>query len=163
MQSGDLVFCHSKGLIGSGIRWAQRRLRNIGNEHMWNHVAVLNEQLPDGDWTVIQADAHGVQDNDLLSTIAPGGVYEVRPLPDKVDRQDFLSFLRMQTGASYGYLSILSVAVDLFLPESICLRKNNTWICSGLVAGALWFAGFPRMTEVGDLYTVTPAEIASWV
>jgi hypothetical protein len=163
MNSGDLIFCHSKGLIGSGIRWAQRRLRNVGEEHKWNHVAVLHEQLPDGDWTVIQADAHGVRSDDRLSTIAPGGVYEIRPLPDSVNRKLFMEFLLIQTGAKYGYLSILSVALDLFLPESICLRKNGTWICSGLVAGALWFGGFPKMLDVTDLYTVVPAEIASWV
>lgn len=163
MKQGDLVFCHSKGLIGAGIRFCQRRIRNIGEEHKWNHVAVLNEQLPDSDWTVIQADAKGVRDSDRLSTIAPGGIYEIKSLPQNLDPVKFVGFLKMQVGAKYGYLSILSVALDLFLPESICLRKNGTWICSGLVAGALWFAGFPKMVDVTDLYTVVPAEIASWV
>lgn len=163
MQAGDLVFCHNKGLIGAGIRWAQRRLHNIGTAHKWNHVGILNERLENGDWTVIQANSKGVSDNGLLSEIAPGGLYEVHSLPSEVDRTLFLAFCRLQVGAEYGYLSDISVALDLFLPESICLRRSGTWICSGLVAGGLWFCGYPKMADVTDLYTVTPAEIYSWV
>jgi len=160
MKSGDLVFVHSKGIIGAGIRWAQRRVPNLHRTYKWNHVAVLNEQVGD-DWTVIQADAKGVSDTDLLSTIAPGGNYEVVSLPTSVDSGRFLGFLRMQVGARYGYLSIASIALDLFLPNSICLRKTGTWICSGLVAGALWFSGYPAAVDWQDLYTVMPAEIAN--
>lgn len=158
MQAGDIVVCTSKGLIGASIRWAQKR----SGEKDWdkNHVAVLNEQVGN-DWTVIQADAAGVTDNELLSTIAPGGSYSIINLPSTIDRGRFLTFLRTQVGSKYGYLSIVSCSFDMWLPDAICLRRADTWICSGLVAGALWFCGFPAAADWHDLYTVTPAEITA--
>lgn len=159
MKSGDLVLCHSKGLIGSAIRWAERKMFN--NQYAkWNHVGILDRQDQNGNWFVIQAEAKGVTDIHTLDTIAPGGEYEIVPLPAGLDKDKFLKFARAQVGAEYGWLSILSCALDMFLPDSICLRKNETWICSGLVAGALWFAGFTDAMTWPDLYTVTPAEIA---
>jgi hypothetical protein len=160
MNSGDLVFCKTSGIIGHAIRRAQKRLHNLGMHHQWNHVAVLDRQLPDGNWTVIQAEPRGVTNDKTLETL---GEYEVVSLPSEVAKTRFLAFLRMQVGSQYGFLSIASVALDLFLPESICVRRPGTWVCSALVGGALWFCGFPKMSEVTDLYTLTPAEISSWV
>jgi len=160
VEAGDIVLCHSKGLIGASIRWAQRRVKIEKKNSKWNHVAVLKEKVGD-DWVVIQAEAAGVTDNKLLSSVAPGGMYEVVPLPAQVNRADFLNFLHTQISKPYGFLTIFSCALDMFLPDSICLRKNNTWICSGLVAGALWFCGYPQACDWHDLYTVTPAEIAN--
>lgn len=169
MQSGDIVICHSTGLIGAGIRWVQHRMRGlyevspIGEEKwwQWNHIAVLNQDMGNGDWTIFQAEARGVTDYRLLSTVAPGGEYKVISLPDHVDRAMFLKFLSSQVGKRYGYLSIVSCFFDLILPDSICLRQNDTWICSALVAAALWFAGFSAAMHWTDLYTVVPAEIAA--
>jgi hypothetical protein len=162
MKSGDLVLCHSKGLIGAGIRWAQRSMRHDPTKTWWqyNHVAVLNADMGNGDWTIYQAEARGVTDYRLLSTVAPGGCYKVIPLPDHVDRGLFIKFLSEQVDKHYGYLSILSCFVDMILPDKVCLRRSDTWICSGLVAGALWFGGFKGAFAWPDLYTVTPAEIA---
>jgi len=164
MQEGDLVFCHSKGIIGSGIRWSQRHMQ-YSSYSRWNHVAVLdriayqdNDSEPE--WFVIQAEAAGVTNNHTLSSVAPGGTYEIISLPAHVDRDKFLEFVRSQVGAEYGYLSIASCALDMFLPDSICLRKADTWICSGLVAGGLMFAGFDCAKTWVDIYTVVPAEIA---
>lgn len=158
MKAGDLVLCHSKGIIGRSIRWAQRNLENNGYSE-WNHVAVLDRQVG-GEWYVIQAEAAGVTDNKPLSSVAPGGKYEVCPLPGEIDENLFLHFVRSQVGSKYGFLTILSCAFDMALPDAICLRRNKTWICSGLVAGGLWFSGYLKVLGWGDLYTVTPAEIA---
>lgn len=158
MKAGDLVLCHSTGIIGKGIRWAQRNLEN-SHFSQWNHVAILDRKMGD-EWYVIQAEASGVTNDKPLSSVAPGGKYEIVPLPDDVDENLFLHFVRSQVGSSYGFLTILSCAMDMFLPDSVCLRRNNTWICSGLVAGGLWFSGFLEATRWGDLYTITPAEIA---
>lgn len=170
MKSGDIVICRSSGLVGKGIRFAQRRMRKhylhspiAGHDDKWwrwNHVAVLNKDMGNGDWTIFQAEAKGVTDYRLLSTVAPGGEYIVIPLPAKANRAKFLAFLKTQVGKHYGYLSILSCFVDMILPDKVCLRRSDTWICSGLVAGALWFAGFPGAFAWPDLYTVVPAEIA---
>jgi hypothetical protein len=169
MKPGDIVICRSKGLIGAGIRFAQRRMRKhyvnspIANTEdkwwQWNHVAVIRK-ASGKDWLIYQAEAKGVTDDRLLSSVAPGGQYRVVKLPACVDREKFLKFLELQTGKKYGYLSILSCFVDMILPDAVCLRRSDTWICSGLVAAALWFAGFEPATVWPDVYTVVPAEIA---
>ena len=157
VKPGDLVICRSKGIIGASIRFAQRRAKRVDWE--WNHVAVLSEQNEKGEWLIIQAEAKGVTDDKTLESVAPGGTYKVVELPPLVNRGKFLEFVRSQVGSRYGFLTIFSCALDMALPDSICLRQSKTWICSGLVAGGFWFAGFPKVLEWPDLYTVTPADI----
>jgi len=159
MQTGDLVFCHTTGLIGRAIRVAQY-FDGDGKFSKWNHVAILDRQDSDGKWFVIQAEPKGVTDDKYLDDVAPGGNYEIVPLPQGCDRSKFLEFARFQVGFSYGFITIFSCAIDILLPNSICLRKANSWICSGLAAGSLWFAGFEPAKSWPDLYTRTPAQIA---
>lgn len=158
MKPGDLVLCHSAGILGRAIRIAERRLQDSRYAE-WNHVAIL-DRLVDGDWYVIQAEAKGVTNDKKLTSVAPGGRFEIIPLPLKADRMKLLTFARAQVGDKYSWLSIFSAAFDMWLPDAICLRKGDTWICSGLVAGALWFAGFEPLMKLNDVYTCTPAEIA---
>lgn len=161
MNSGDLVFCSTKGIIGKGIRWAQRREQN-DRYSRWNHVAILDRRdNVTGEWFIIQAEPTGVTNDKLLSSI--NGDYEIIPLPVILNPDKFLEFVRAQVGHKYGYLSIFSCALDMFLPDSICLRKDGTWICSGLVAGALWYCGFKKVTTWSDMYTETPAGLARLV
>lgn len=156
--AGDLVFAHSTGIIGKAIRFAER-IRGKGGDN-WNHVAVLHRKV-DGVWYIIQAEASGVTADKTLESVAPGGSYEVVRLPLLVDRHAFLGFAWSQVGAKYGFLSILSCAVDIIIPDSICLRQAKTWICSGLVAAGLFAAGheFARNWARADLYTTMPSEI----
>lgn len=156
MNRGDLVFCHTQGIIGKGIRWAQRN-EGDGRYAKWNHVAILDRLDANGNWLVIQAEPRGVTDDKGLDSL---GIYEIISLPQSVDAKKFLSFVRSQVGHSYGFLSILSCAVDMFLPDSICLRQANTWICSGLAAAGLMYGGFVDATSWSDLYTRTPAYLA---
>lgn len=159
MESGDLVFCTSKGLIGASIRWAQRReFSEIYSQY--NHVAILDRGV-DGEWYVIQAEASGVTNDKKLDSVAPGGKYKVVSLPGGVDRAKFLEFARSQVGSSYGFTTILSCALDILLPDRICLRKSGTWICSGLAAASLMYGGFIGAQGWPDLYTVIPSDIAS--
>ena len=159
LQDGDIVFAHTKGLIGRAIRFAQKHDRAQKGQSKWNHAAVVYKD-DDGVFRVIQATAKGVTDNAHLEDIAPHGTYEILPLPFHVDRKQFLGFMASQVGSKYGFLTILSCAFDMYLPDAICLRRANTWICSGLIAGGLWFAGFEGALDWPDLYTVTPAQLA---
>lgn len=158
MKPGDIVLCHSKGIVGSAIRWAQRRdYSEVFSQY--NHVAILDRC--EGDvWYIIQAEAAGVTSDKTLESVAPGGAYRIIALPSSVDQGKFLEFARSQVGARYGFTTILSCAMDVLLPESVCLRKYGTWICSGLVAASLMFSGFKPVQGWGDIYTVFPSEIA---
>jgi len=159
MKPGDLVLCHSTGILGRAIRVAERRLQNSKFAE-WNHIAILDRPSPDGDWFVLQAESSGVTNDKKLSSVAPGGRYEVIPLPVGVDVDKVLAFARAQVGDAYSWLSILSCAFDMWLPQAICFRRGSTWICSGLAAAALWFGGFEKLVHLNDVYTCTPAEIA---
>jgi hypothetical protein len=158
MEPGDVVLCHSEGIVGSAIRWAQRR-EYSGAFSQYNHVAII-DRIEDGVAYIIQAEAAGVTNDKQLESVAPGGTYRVIPLPESVDKDKFLEFARSQVGALYGFTTILSCALDVLLPESICLRKYGTWICSGLVAAALMYGGFKPTQGWGDIYTTFPSEIA---
>ena len=157
-KAGDLVFAHSTGVIGKAIRFAER-IRGKGGDN-WNHVAVLSKQV-DGVWYIVQAEAKGVTNDKTLDSVAPGGSYKVVPLPLEVDRYSFVIFIWSQVGARYGFLSILSCALDIIIPDAICLRQAKTWICSGLVATGLLAGDYPPAEEWArkDLYTTMPSEI----
>ena len=161
MNPGDLVFCSTKGIIGKSIRWAQHFMP-YSKYSKWNHVAILDRYV-DGKWYIIQAQPKGITDNLTLDESAFGGTFEVVELPRTTNRDLVLRFARSQVGLKYSYLSILSCAIDNILPDAICLRKSRTWICSGLVAGALWYGGFPKAMQWPDLYSITPAEVANAV
>ena len=148
MNPGDLVFCHTKGVIGASIRWAQRFMPS-SKYSKWNHVAILDRYV-DGKWYLIQAQPKGITNTLTLDESAFGGTYEVLDLPSSANRENVLMFARSQVGLKYSYLSI-------------CLRKSKTWICSGLVAGALWYGGFPKAMQWPDLYSITPSEVAGAV
>ena len=156
-EAGDLVFCHSKSFISWAIRVAQR-LRNRPEDARWNHTAILDREV-NGEWYVIQAEGAGVTSTRKLSEVAPGGELKIIRLPETLSRKKFLDFARSQVSDPYGYLTILSIAVDFLLPRSVCLRKSGTWVCSALVAGGLWYAGYPKAMTWPDLYQVTPADL----
>ena len=158
-RPGDVVFMQTKGIIGKAIRIAQRRLLEHRYAH-WNHVGILHEKQANGDWTVIQAQPKGITDHGLLSEMA-GEKYEIIALPSYVSPDDVLAFAKAQVGKEYGFASVLSAALDMVLPRQVCLRRADTWICSGLVMAALWYAGLPASLHIDDLYSITPAEVAN--
>jgi len=156
MNAGDLVFCHSSGIIGRAIRlgeWIRFRRGSF-----YNHVAMLYKQTPDGDWLVIQAEAHGVTNTGLLSTIAPGGSYVVCANPaSSVPRAG--GFMAQQVGAKYGFLTIASLIVTILTPVFFSFRMPNTWICSAVSAESLRVGGWVR--NWADVYQVTPSQLWS--
>jgi len=161
MKPGDIGFAHTTGIIGKAIRVGEA-LRGNKNGAKWNHAFLLSEQLPDGDWLIIQAEAHGVTCDKRLSQVAPNGHYEIIPLPNyRVKRENVMVFANQQVGTKYGIVTILSCVLDILLPDAICLRRANTWICSGLVAASLMFGGWWDIIGAAkqDIYTITPAEL----
>jgi len=154
-RAGDIGFSHGTDLIARAIQFAEKR---EGDPGFYNHTFALLEPTPDGnDWVVIQAQMKGVTDTCKLSDVSPNGSHEVVPFPDKyADRGLFIEFLMAQVGDEYSMLAILSCALDMVLPEKICLRDYATWICSGLIGGGLMYAGHPASKTWGDLYTNTP-------
>lgn len=151
-QPGNLVFCHSTDIIGKSIRLGEWLRFRTGD--FYNHVAVI-----DHDGTVIQARARGVTAGDALATIAPGGSYEVIPVPD-ADPNKIIEFARAQVGNEYGYISIVSIALRILVPKWLPLpsiRQNSTWICSALGGESARFGGW--LHNWPDLFNVVPSEL----
>jgi hypothetical protein len=159
MQRGDIVACTSHGFLGAAIRHCQKR----DHEEHWdiNHIAVLNEPVVD-DWTVYQAEAHGVTDSALLSSVTHKGRHFIIPFPDQeAVRSDFLEYITDKVGDHYDWVTIFSDALNMYLPDPVIIRRSNTYICSGLAGAALLYAGYPPMVRVDDIYSITPASIIS--
>lgn len=152
--AGDLVRCHSKGMVSRAIRWGEWLRWRRGSE--WNHFAWLDHD--EAGWIVGQAEGHGVTCDKTLASIAPGGTYEIVPLPPGVDRAKVLEFLRAQVGRPYGFLTIVSIVITLISPKFLNVMLPDTWICSAVVAEGLraggWIHNWP------DVYQVTPAQLS---
>jgi len=170
-QLGDAVFCHSTNIFGKAIRYGQKLHGFAPEFRIWNHIAWLDEPIKDAngvitDWQVGQAIAHGVDNSHRLSTIAPGGKYEIVSMNSfttitgkPVDRDSVLATLRSQVGKEYGYLTIGAEVFNILTPHAINVefRQDDTWICSGLYAYGLHSGGASIPT---DLYHTMPAQIA---
>jgi hypothetical protein len=166
-QPGDLVFCHSAGVVGAGIRLVERFRRAYSGAaeapgDNWNHVAVLvsvkGRRNNPANWTVLQAEGKGVAAA-ALSSVAPGGNYEIVRLPVTCEASKVTKFMRAQTGSRYGFVTVASILVTLLTPRFFDVMKPGTWICSAVAAESMRYGGW--LHNWGDLYTVSPAEL--WV
>jgi len=110
------------------------------------------------DWVVGQAEARGVTLGATLATVAPGGSYEIVPVPAGVDRAKELEFLRAQVGRRYGFVTIASILITILTPVFLNVMASDTWICSAVTAEGLraggWIHNWP------DIYQVNPAQLA---
>lgn len=147
---GDLVGCHSKGFVGSAIRFIEH-----GGEY--NHIAWLDHQDAAGEWTIGQAVGKGVTCESKLSTVAPGGSYVILQAPAEVNRGRALAFARAQVGAEYGFVECASIVATLYTPKFVNVMKPNTWICSA-VGAEMWRAG-GWVHNWPDIYQVLPQQL----
>jgi len=177
-KPGYLVFCHGVGIVSRAIRLDQRLNRDTDWEV--NHVAILDAPIYDIplspvrtiiDWWVIQAEGHGVTGSRpdgsgfhraKLSSVAPGGYYEVVAPPSGINLADVVGFAREEVGAEYGFFSIASLVIDQISPKWFpAFRRRDTWICSALAAEALRAGGW--LHDWDDVYQVRPAQLRAAV
>lgn len=167
-RPGDLVFCHSAGIVGGAIRLAESFRRDWDDDHLaseqpgdeWNHVAVLSSCVGAShnpfNWWVIQAEGRGVTES-LLGDVAPDGRYEIVRLPTGCEPARVLAFMRLALGDRYGFVTIASIVATLLSPRFFNVMAPGTWICSAVAAEALRFAGW--LHDWPDIYQVSPAEL----
>jgi hypothetical protein len=167
-EPGDLVFCHSTGIIGKGIRFAERfrRDRKDAKEEpgaFWNHVAVLDgcwgkDRSDPAFWTVLEASARGVVVTSMQSAVGRGS-FDVVRLPTAANPRSVVKFMRTQTGSHYGFLTLLSILLTLFTPRFVNIMLPGTWICSAVAGEGMRFAGW--LKNWPDIYQVSPAQL--WI
>lgn len=154
VQPGDIGVAHSKGIIGWLIR--------VGTRSHWNHSFVVVEvNGPDPkDIVVVQAEAHGVE-YATLDKVAPGGSYAILPCPTGVNRSLVVAQAEAYVKDAYAFIMIASIAMNILIPFlHLYTMRANTLICSAVSALSL-HAGGHIYKPWGDLYSVTPAQIAT--
>lgn len=162
MQPGDIVLCHSSGVLPWLIRVFERLRYRKGSEPRWNHAAMLVYPAADNvpgefeDWCVIEAEVHGVQ-YAWLSSMGEHIVLDSRL--DQRGRDLAVAYANVALGSNYGFLTIASIIVNLLTPAIWQVTRPGTFICSGLVAHALEHGGyfFPLKWETDE---VMPADLA---
>ncbi len=162
IEPGDLIFCNGRGLVAWSIRAAERLSRDwdraLGHpQTRFNHVAIADHELDDGDWALIQALGSGVKvDRDSgPSRLSQLHHYSVVACP--ADRQLTLEFARAQEGRRYGFVSIISFVITMFSPSFVNVMVPHTWICSALAAESLRYGAW--LHDWPDIYQVTPAQL----
>ena len=155
---GDVIFAHAKkDFIGRAIQLAERLRWNGGAR--WNHAAIITDvDKVAGKIQIVQAESRGVTCKWFNSPgdIAPNGQVLVirRRQPDYLKS---VEFAKAQVSDPYGYLTILSIAVNIVAPWFLTVRKPGTWICSALVAESLRAGGW--LHDWQDIYMVSPAQL----
>jgi hypothetical protein len=159
---GDLVFCYGKGAIAWAIRTVERYRRDWGRvtEELgdkFDHVAIVDAALPDGDWTLIQALSDGVVEDKpgKPSRLSHYDGYVIATCPG--DRTLTVSFARAQVGHKYGFITILSFLITLFTPGFINVMLPKTWVCSALAGESLRYGNW--LHDWPDIYQVSPAQL----
>jgi len=159
---GDLVFCYGKGAVAWGIRMAERFRRDWRNASeargdKFDHVAIVEAPLPDGDWTLIQALGSGVVADapGKPSRLSHYDRYSVVACPG--DRSRTVAFARAQIGRPYGFVTIASILVTLLTPYFINVMLPETWICSALAGESIRFGAW--LHSWPDIYQVSPAQL----
>jgi hypothetical protein len=160
--SGDLVFCYGKGAVAWGIRMVERYRRDWGRDTeergaAFDHVAIVDASLPDGDWTLIQALSDGVVEDvpGKPSRLSHYERYAIAECPG--DRTRTVAFARSQVGHKYGFITILSFLLTLFTPGFINVMLPKTWVCSALAGESLRFGTW--LHDWPDVYQVSPAQL----
>jgi hypothetical protein len=152
VKPGDILLVQSNGALPRLIRLGER-LRRKGPWCQWSHIAVIVS--PEGD--TIEAQARGV----VRSQVSAHPVRQVADfgLTD-AQRAAAVAFAESCVGVKYGYLTILSIALDIFTPHLPRFRAGRTLICSELGARALEHGGW--ICPLLDTGTVEPSDLAYW-
>lgn len=150
MQAGDLILVRTSGFLARIIRlgeWLHRR----GRSCRWNHAAVAVSPTE-----VVEATGRGVARRPLRYT-------DFHVVPSRMsgeDRGQVVTFATSCVGVRYGYVTILSIALDLLTPAFWSFRSSRTLICSELAARA-WEHGGHVWPEL-DCARIMPSDLAFW-
>ncbi len=127
---GDFILCHKHGLVPAIIRAGQTVRARPGAR--WSHAAFV---VAPG--TIVEALTRQV----VRSPLTKYDHVEHRIVHthlDPVDVRQAVAFAESCVGQSYGFLTILGIALRFLTPgRGLWFGANGTEICSGLVAQAL--------------------------
>ena len=157
-QPGDFILTRSNTFSGKLIRFGQR-LRYSGADTKyigWNHAAVIET----ADGGLIEAVGTGVQ-RIHISHYAPTEYVLVRVdsfvYPE--DREQIVGFAQWCLEEEYGFMTIISIGLNLVFGGKFTFGVDGQSICSGLVARALERGNAIFQTTPSH---ITPADLAKF-
>jgi uncharacterized protein YycO len=131
---GDFILTHGTAWTSWFIRFGQRiRFRGKDSRYAhWSHAALIVS----GQGDVIEALGAGVQKRNIdVYKHTEYFVVRIDASPD--DRNEEVAFAEYCLGESYGFLTIVSIALGLLTGAKFTFAFDGQTICSGLVARAL--------------------------
>ncbi len=154
---GDFILTHGASWTSRMIRFGQK-LRYWGKDRIytrWNHAAIFVAQNGD----IVEALGAGVQRRNI--SVYKGTEYHVIHLQNALaeDRDHEVEFALACLDDSYGWLTILSIALSLLSASKFGFGVDGQEICSALVARCLERTGeiFPE-----DPWHLMPADLAKY-
>ena len=152
---GDFILTHGDAWTSKLIRFGQR-LRIHGEDRKftwWNHATLVASE----DGKLIEALGAGILRTNI-SKYKPVEYHLVRTGAEPLDRHEMVDFGEWAAGGkggsgrqTYGYVTILSIALTLLTGAKFTFSIEGQMICSGLVA---------RSEERGHaIFSLDPAHI----
>lgn len=154
---GDFLLTHGNSWTSRLIRFGQT-LRYRGPDKIyarWNHAAIFVSENGD----IVEALGGGVQRRNV--SVYKDTEYHVVRLANvaALDRKQEVEFALACLNDSYGFLTILSIALSLLSGSKLGFGVDGQEICSALVARCLERTGeiFPE-----DPWRLMPADLAKY-
>lgn len=152
---GDFILVSTKGVLAKLIRFGQfiRYHGKMKPFSRWNHAAMIIDE----DGTIVEAVGRGVITSNISEYINVEYYYVTTKL-NKQSRDQTVSACKSFIKDKYGFLTIVSITLDLITGIKMQLTNSNTMICSAVVAQSLWAGGiiFDR-----NPYQMMPADLAA--
>lgn len=155
-QPGDFILTHNSTWSAKLVQFGQKlRYRGADSRYArWNHTALI----VDNQGSIIEAIGRGISQTHL-SDYKPTEYYVVHIDASDEDRQEVVAFARACLGESYGWLTLVSIALSLLSGAKFSFGLDGQQICSGLVARSL-----ERTNAIflPDTSHITPAFLAKY-
>ena len=157
VQPGDFILTHSSGIFGHLIRLGQR-LQYFGADKVfahWSHAAIF----ADDQGNIIEALGGGVQKRNIA--VYDNTEYVVVHLPAATsidDRAQAVLFAEHSLNESYGWLTIISIALTLLTGSHFSFGLDGQQICSALVARSIERIGV--IFDETEPWHLMPADLA---
>jgi len=154
-QPGDFILVETGGIAAKTIRLGQL-IRYHGRMKpfaKWNHAAIIT----DVDGTLIEARPTDVTRANI-SEYTNFSVYVVHTNLDEQSQKQTIAAAESFLNDKYGWITILSIMVQLLTGIKVQISFGNSIICSALVAQSLWAAG---VIFSDNTYQMMPADLAA--
>jgi uncharacterized protein YycO len=152
---GDFILVSTTGILAKFIQFGQffRYHGKMKPYSHWNHAAMVIDE----DGTIVEAVGRGVVTSHI-SDYTNVEYYYVTTKLNKQSRDQTVAACKSFIKDKYGFLTILSIALELSTGIKMQFTNDNTMICSAVVAQSLWAGGvvFDR-----NPYQMMPADLAA--